>query len=66
MDGEGVTVLTPFDRGVEERQKTIEEIRTGALRVDDLVAVTRRPEEMPDGYEALKRRDISTLVCDWR
>ena len=66
MDGEGVTVLTPFDRGVEERQKAVEAIRTGALRVDDLVTVTRRPEEMPDGYGALKRRDIPTLVCDWR
>lgn len=66
MDGEGVTVLTPFDRGVEERQKAIEAIRTGTLRVDDLVAGVRKPVDMPDGYEALARREISTLVCDWR
>ena len=64
--GEGVIVLTPFDRGVEDRQKIIEYIRSGKVDPSQFLKTVCKPEEMPEHYRKLQRKEIISLVCDWR
>jgi 2-desacetyl-2-hydroxyethyl bacteriochlorophyllide A dehydrogenase len=63
--GEGVTILSPSDRGVEDRQRTIELIRRGQLQarrfVDQIVPVS----DAPAAYAALQRRECFSVVYDW-
>ena len=64
--GEGVTVLAPFDRGVEERQRVIEYIRSGRVDLSCFVKTVCRPDDMPLFYRKLQKKEILSLVCDWR
>ena len=64
--GEGVTVLAPFDRGVEERQRVIEYIRSGRVDLSSFVKTVCRPDDMPSFYRKLQKKEILSLVCDWR
>lgn len=64
--GEGVTVLAPFDRGVEERQRVIEYIRSGKIDPSFFVKTVCRPDDMPEFYRKLQKKEILSLVCDWR
>ena len=64
--GEGVIMLTPFDRGVEDRQKVIEYIRTGQIDPSQFLKTVCKPEDMPEHYRKLQRKEIISLVCDWR
>ena len=64
--GEGVTVLAPFDRGVEERQRVIEYIRRGAVDPTPFLRTVCKPEQMPEYYRKLQKKEILSLVCDWR
>lgn len=66
FDGEGVVMLAPADRGVEERQRTVEYIRTGRVDMTPFLKTVVRPEEMPEYYRRLKNREIVSLIGDWR
>ena len=64
--GEGLTVLAPMDRGVEERQRVIEYIRSGKIDSSSFVNTVCHPEQMPEFYRKLQKKEIISLVCDWR
>jgi threonine dehydrogenase-like Zn-dependent dehydrogenase len=64
--GEGVIVLTPFDRGVEDRQRVIEYIRSGKIDVSFFHRTICKPQAMPEHYRKLQKKEIISLVCDWR
>jgi threonine dehydrogenase-like Zn-dependent dehydrogenase len=66
MEGQGVTILTPFDRGFDERQKMVDLIQRGAVKMDEFVSVVHKPADMVAGYRSLQNREISALVGDWR
>ncbi len=66
FNGEGVTILTPADRGVEERQRVVEAVRRGSIDPSPFLKTVCRPEEMPEMYRRLQRREILSLICDWR
>lgn len=63
--GEGVTILSPMDRGVEDRQKTIEAIRTGRLRSADFVESVVAYTQAPSIYEKLKNRELLSVAYQW-
>ena len=65
IPGEGVTILAPRDRGVEDRQKAIEAIRREELRTADFVETLVPFEHAPDSYRALRDGVIFSLVFDW-
>ncbi|MBN1557340.1 MAG: zinc-binding dehydrogenase [Lentisphaerae bacterium] len=65
--GEGVTILAPADRGVEDRQAAVEHFRRGTLRAADFVQTVAPVDDAPAAYAALrddKARNVS-LVFDW-
>ena len=66
FNGEGVTILTPADRGVEERQRVVEYVRTGKVDMTPFLKNVVKPEAMPEHYRKLQRREIVSLVGDWR
>ena len=66
FQGEGVIVLTPFDRGVEDRQKVIEYIRNGKFNPAQFLKTVCKPEDMPENYRKLQKKEIISLICDWQ
>ena len=64
--GEAATFITPRDRGVEERQRVIEMIRTGTLRPGEWVDEFVPWQQAPAAYEALRKKRIVSAVIDWR
>jgi len=64
--GEGVTILTPADRGVEERQRVVEYVRTGRVDMAPFLGNVVKCDDMPSYYRKLQRREIVSLVGDWR
>ncbi|MFZ2656191.1 MAG: zinc-binding dehydrogenase [Victivallales bacterium] len=65
VPGEGVTILAPKDRGVEDRQKTIEAIRKGRLKAKDFIDAVLPFSKAPEGYEGLKKRTCLSVVFKW-
>ncbi len=63
--GEGVTVLTPMDRGVEDRQKVVEAIRTGRLNANTYIDEIYDYRSAPDAYSRLQKREILSVVYKW-
>ncbi len=66
LPGEGVTIITPRDRGTEERQRVIEHIRAGRLKSRDFVEEICPWQNAPAAYEALRERRIFSAVIDWQ
>lgn len=66
FDGEGVVILTPSDRGVEERQRVIEYVRTKRVDMTPFLKTVVRPGEMPANYRRLQKKEIISLVGNWR
>ena len=66
IPGEGATFIMPFDRGVEERQRVIEYVRTGRLKTRDFVEEIVPWQNAPSAYEALSKRSIFSAVLDWQ
>jgi len=65
--GEGVTILTPADRGLQDRQKAAEAIRRGEIRAVDFLDKIVPFTEAPEAYKGLrddKDRNFS-VVFDW-
>jgi len=53
--GEGVTILTPADRTVDDRNAVVEHIRRGNIKSSDFVDEVRRVEDAPKAYRDLQR-----------
>ncbi len=66
LPGEAAIFITPRDRGVEERQRVVESIRTGRLKARDFVEEVFLWENTPAAYEALRERRIFSAVLDWK
>lgn len=66
LPGEAAIFITPRDRGVEERQRVIEYIRTGRLKPRDFVEEVFSWKNAPAAYEALQARRIFSAVIDWK
>jgi threonine dehydrogenase-like Zn-dependent dehydrogenase len=65
MPGEGATVITPMDRGVEDRQKVIEAIRTGRIKAADYVEKVAVFTDAPQAYQDLLDRKILSVAYKW-
>jgi len=65
MPGEGVSILAPKDRGVEDRQKVIEAIRTGRIRAKDFIDAILPFDQAALGYEGLKNREYFSVAYQW-
>lgn len=65
--GEGVTILAPKDRGVEDRQMAIEQYRRGTLKAADFVQTVAAVSQAPAAYAALRddKNNNFSLVFDW-
>ncbi len=65
--GEGVTVLTPADRGVEDRQMAVEQYRRGTLKSTDFVQNLAAVSDAPAAYVALRddKNNNFSLAFDW-
>lgn len=65
--GEGMTMLAPMDRGVEDRQATIEALRRGLVPAAVLVQRVLPASAAPAAYLGLRddRADNFSLVIDW-
>jgi 2-desacetyl-2-hydroxyethyl bacteriochlorophyllide A dehydrogenase len=66
--GEGVTILTPSDRGVEDRQQAVEQFRRGTLKAADFVQTVSSVADAPTAYAALRddKNNNFSLVFDWQ
>lgn len=65
--GEGVTILAPKDRGVEDRQRAVEQFRRGVLKAADFVQTIAPVRDAPAAYAALRddKHSNFSLVFDW-
>ena len=65
--GEGMTVLAPKDRGVEDRQRVIEALRRGQVPTAELVQRVLPAAQAPAAYLGLRddRANNFSLVIDW-
>ena len=64
--GEGLTVLTPADRLPDDRLQVAELIRSGKWDPSPYLKNVFTPAEMPDAYRKLQKREISSVICQWR
>lgn len=64
--GEAATLITPRDRGTEERQRAVEHIRAGRLKGRDFVEKIFPWNDAPAAYAALRDRTIFSAVFDWK
>ncbi|MFG0248410.1 MAG: hypothetical protein ACF8OB_05940, partial [Phycisphaeraceae bacterium JB051] len=65
--GEGVIILSPFDRTVEDRQNALEHFRRGTLSTKHFIQKIACIEDAPSAYAALRDdKDLNfSLVFDW-
>jgi len=65
IPGEGITILAPKDRGVEDRQKVVEAIRKGRIKTADFIDAVLPFEQATAGYDGLKNREYFSVVYKW-
>lgn len=65
LPGEGATIISPRDRGVEERQRVIEHIRAGRFVPEKFVEEVFAWKDAPRAYDKLRNREILSAVVDW-
>jgi 2-desacetyl-2-hydroxyethyl bacteriochlorophyllide A dehydrogenase len=65
--GEGITILAPKDRGVEDRQQAVEQFRRGTLKASDFVQTVAAAGDAAAAYAALRDNKNSnfSLAFDW-
>lgn len=63
--GEGVIILTPRDRGTEERQRVVEHVRAGRFSAKAFVDAVIPWERAPEAYAGLLSRKLFSAVIDW-
>jgi len=66
LPGEAALLVTPRDRGVEERQRVVEHIRAGRLKARDFVDRIFPWKDAPAAYAGLLERRIFSAVIDWK
>jgi 2-desacetyl-2-hydroxyethyl bacteriochlorophyllide A dehydrogenase len=68
IPGEGVTILAPKDRGVEDRQKVVEAIRRGQISAHHFIGQPVPFAQAAQAYAALRddKNNNFSLVFDWR
>ena len=64
--GEGVIIITPRDRGTEERQRVGEHGRTGRFVAKTFVDAIIPYNRAPEAYAGLKDRKLFSAVIDWK
>lgn len=62
---EGVTLIAPGDRGIEDRHRVIEALRRGQLKASDFIDQLVSPQEAPAAYAGLQSRQHFSVVFDW-
>jgi 2-desacetyl-2-hydroxyethyl bacteriochlorophyllide A dehydrogenase len=63
--GEGVTILSPADRGVEDRQRAVESIRQGRINPRQFRDAVLPFRDAPQAYQALQNREYFSVVFQW-
>ena len=66
LPGEAATIISPRDRGVEERERVVEHVRAGRLNPHGFVEQVFPWQEAPAAYAALRERRIFSAVIDWK
>lgn len=66
FNGEGIVIVTPNDRELDDRQQVAELIRRGELDTRRFTKNIFTPEEMPMAYRKLQDHKINSIVCKWR
>jgi 2-desacetyl-2-hydroxyethyl bacteriochlorophyllide A dehydrogenase len=64
--GEGVIIITPRDRGTEERQRVVEHVRAGRFVAKSFVDAIISYERATEAYAGLKERTLFSAVIDWK
>lgn len=64
--GEGLILLTPADRLEDDREQVAELIRSGKWDPSPYLKNVFSPDEMPEAYRKLQRREIASVICKWR
>ena len=65
VPGEGVTVISPQDRGIEDRQGAVEALRRGQIRSADFLDLVAPVADAPAAYAALANRERFSVAFDW-
>lgn len=63
--GEGMKLLAPSDRSKDDRMQVADLIRRGVFDPSAYVKNVFKPEEMPEAYRKLQRREIASAICQW-
>jgi 2-desacetyl-2-hydroxyethyl bacteriochlorophyllide A dehydrogenase len=65
--GEGVTILSPHDRSIEDRQNALEQFRRGTLSSRHFIQNIASIKDAPSAYAALRddKDQNFSLVFDW-
>ncbi len=66
LPGEAALIVTPRDRGVEERQRVVEHVRAGRLKTAGFIDRIVPWQDAPSAYAALLERRIFSAVIDWK
>ena len=68
FSGEGVTILAPMDRGVEDRQRAVEAFRRGTIQACHFAGKPVSYQESAAAYVALRddKHSNFSLAFDWR
>ncbi|MEO7931685.1 MAG: zinc-binding alcohol dehydrogenase [Chthoniobacterales bacterium] len=66
LPGEAALLITPRDRGIEERQRVVEHIRAGRLIPRNFVDQIFPWQDAPSAYAGLLERRIFSAVIDWK
>jgi 2-desacetyl-2-hydroxyethyl bacteriochlorophyllide A dehydrogenase len=65
IKSEGVVIIMPNDRGVDDRKKVIEHIRRGEVNTQAYTKDIFSPDQMPDCYQRLAGKELFSVVCKW-
>lgn len=63
--GEGVILITPRDRGTEERQRVVEHVRSGRFEAKSFIDAIIPYDRAPEAYAGLLKRTLFSAVIDW-
>lgn len=67
LDSEGVIIITPTDRGTEDRQNAVEGIRKGLINPEDFIDLVAPYTEAVSAYEKLRLHpeQVFSVAFDW-
>ncbi len=65
IPGEAAIIISPFDRGVEDRQATVEAIRTKQINPEHFIDLIVPYTQAPQAYDSLRQRRRFSAIFDW-